>query len=165
MPRSKMFTIFDMMENRGVFSSNPNNAQSVGTDGSPLYRGPTKFPKMLYHPKGEQRISVPAEEIVTPFGPKRVNEQKELISLLVNDPEEESKALAAGWHTHPAKAIAARLQAEGGDMSTVPAMSSEARMRDLEAEIERLKAERTAMLGSVQIEPKSDRQTLFATPE
>lgn len=165
--RQNQFTIYDMMEQRGVFAANPANPQSMSKTGQALYRGPVAFPKMLYHPEGATRISVPAEMISTPFGPQRVNEQRELITLLVNDAEEETKALAAGWHTHPARAIAARIEAEGGDMSAVPAMSSETRMRDLEAEIERLKAERDGMkaAGAIAIEPKTERQTLFQTAE
>lgn len=48
-----------------------------------------------------------AETLVTPYGPKEVGEQRELVSRVVQDSEEEEVLRAEGWHDHPAKAIAA----------------------------------------------------------
>jgi hypothetical protein len=90
---------------------------------------------MFYHPKGEERVVTPAEVIMTPLGPKELNEHRELISATANNLEEETRLRDAGWHDHPAKAIAAA----GG---IAPAISSDARIQDLEAQIARLQAER-----------------------
>jgi hypothetical protein len=101
MARKNRYTIFDLMDDRGVFEKNPANAVS------PQYAGPIPYPKMLYHPMGELRVTQKSETLMTPYGPKEVGEQKELISRIVQDAEEEEVARAEGWHDHPAKAIAA----------------------------------------------------------
>jgi hypothetical protein len=107
------FTIYDAMAKKGVFSSNPANPQSFDpTSGEGLYRGPVPFPKMVYHPKGERRVTVPAEIVNGPYGPTRNSEQTALISKVVNNEEELKIALAEGWHTHPADAVEASLTAE-----------------------------------------------------
>ena len=123
------FTIYDAMEAKGVFDLNPANAQS------PDFAGPVEFPKMFYHPTGARRVSVAAEIIVTPMGPKAVGEQTELISKVAKDEVEAAMLIEAGWHDHPAKAIVAG----GGDAPPVSPMN---RIADLEAEIRRLTAER-----------------------
>jgi hypothetical protein len=123
----KTFTIFDVMEAKGVFEDNPANAVS------PEFAGPVPYPKMLYHPEGKFRITVQAEMIVTPMGPKLVGEQRELIWQLVKDEEEEKKLRAQGWHDHPSKAMAAAgLQA--------PAESASGKIDALEAELAELRA-------------------------
>ena len=129
--RNKRFTVFDMMEEKGVFEANPANASS------PEYAGAKPYPKMLYHPKGETRVLVPAEVVVTPFGPTRNSEQREIINQIVQSPEEEAKLLKKGWHRTPADAI----EASGGER---PKTSSQARVSELEATIERLQKELAA---------------------
>src|SRR6266849_3131465 len=98
--RHRRFTIFDMMEAKGVFEENPANADSSD------YVGPVEFPKMLYHPEGARRVIVPEEIIVTPLGPKSVGEQSELIWEIAEDADGEAKLRAAGWHDRPDKANA-----------------------------------------------------------
>ncbi len=148
--RDNRFTIFDAMEKAGAFDSNPANTYSRSpTDGSSLYTGPIEYPKMLYHPLGEEKITVPAELLQTPMGPKAVGEQRELIWKIVNSKAEHDEAIAEGWWDHPAKAIRARVEKliDESNLSdaetkallkTIPVMSSDSRIKDLEAEIERL---------------------------
>lgn len=123
----RMFTVFDAMDQKGYFDSNPANASAQDESGVTLYKGPVEFPRMLYHPEGKRRITVPAEIIVTPLGPKAVGEQSELISQIVQDAEEEAKMLKAGWHKLPADAMRA---AQG----LAPELSLEARLAKAEAE-------------------------------
>lgn len=108
-PRGRRFTIYDMMEEKGAFASNPANAdaQDLKT-GEPLYAGPVEYPKMFYHPEGQLFVAIPAMPETTPFGPKMLNEQKRLVTRVVKGKEEELEALAEGWHSHPAQAHAAR---------------------------------------------------------
>lgn len=145
------FTIYDVMENKGYFSANPANPNARDkTDGHSLYSGPVEFPKMLYHPNGEERILVPAEILTTPLGPKLVGEQRELVSMTVQNSEEEAAALADGWWDHPSKAIRRRvelaIEANPGlsekerqkMLQAVPMMSSDTRILELEKELARL---------------------------
>ena len=101
MARRNIFTIYDVMNDKGVFEENPANACS------PKYAGPVSYPRMLYHPLGEMRITQKAEIIVTPMGPEKVGQQQELIHAIANDAEEEAALLEKGWHRLPADAIAA----------------------------------------------------------
>ena len=137
--RNNRLTIYDMMEAKGVFASNPANAGAMREDGTPLYSGPVNYPKMLYHPQGATRVLVPARVEPTPSGPIHIPAQTELISQIAANAEEEEKLLSAGWHEHPADAIAAAVEldpaAYGGK---VPEKSSDTRIRNLEAEIARL---------------------------
>lgn len=151
MPPKTRFTIYDAMENSGFFASNPANPGSRDNDGNALYTGPVEFPKMLYHPEGEQKIVVPAEIITTPLGPKEVGEQKQLIHKIVGSQAECDEALASGWHDHPAKAIEARIRLfianselsekeEATLIAKIPKISASAdREAQLLAEIARLK--------------------------
>lgn len=126
MPRARnQYTVYHLMEHRGVFDENPSNACS------PEYGGPQEYPKMLYHPEGKERITQAAEVLETPIGPKLVGEQREIISRVVKDAEEEAGLRAEGWHLHPAQAIAAR-----GDEP--PPTAHENQTKQLEAEIARL---------------------------
>lgn len=150
MPQKTRFTIYDAMEQNGIFSSNPANPGSRDNDGNSLYTGPVEFPKMLYHPEGEQRIIVPAEIVVTPLGPRELNEQKEMLHLIVNNQAEADAALAEGWHDHPAKALRVRItnyiasanlteKEEKALIAKIPAISMGAnREAELMAEIARL---------------------------
>lgn len=105
---AKRFTIYDMMEERGVFTSNPANPNSRDAEGLALYKGPVEYPKMFYHPEGEERVLVPGSTEVLPGNRLvEVPPQKELISTVANNLEEEEELRAAGWHDHPAYAMAA----------------------------------------------------------
>jgi len=102
----KRYTIYDAMEEKGLFMANSANIDARDENGASAYQK-QHFPRMIYHPKGEMRVVNPAEEVVTPFGPAYRNEKKEIINRIVKSQEEYDSALAAGWHTHPALAIAA----------------------------------------------------------
>lgn len=104
--RPQRFTIYDMMEQKGVFEANPANPDSRDVEGKSLYTGPVKYPMMFYHPEGATKITVQAEIIVTPMGPKSVGEQREIIWQLAENPEQEAKLRADGWHDSPVKAAA-----------------------------------------------------------
>lgn len=149
--RANRFTIYDALEKSGYFDSNPANAFSQSpVDQSSLYKGPVEFPKMLYHPLGEEKITVPGEVLSTPSGPKLVGEQREMLTIIVNNLAEGSAAAAEGWHDHPAKAMKARVEAwisASPDMTdlqkdkllkSVPAITSNDRIRQLEMELARL---------------------------
>ncbi len=139
--RSKRFTIYDAMEEAGVFEANPANTFAVDPVTKQSIFQKAEYPKMLYHPKGEERIIVPSEEIMTPFGPKRLNEQRELISTVVQGPADEETMKAKGWHEHPADAIGART-------GQAPERSSSETIQKLMAELKAKEAE-LAALGAV----------------
>lgn len=138
-----IFTIYDMMDKKGVFSLNPANrdAQDPVTREN-LYKGPVQYPKMLFSPTGEFRVTVPAEVISTPFGPQRVGEQRELISRVVSTKQEEAVLKKLGWLDHPAKSIDAGLSdADRAAGKAAPAISSDVRVNDLEAQLEAMRRE------------------------
>lgn len=126
--RDKRFTIYDMMESRGDFDLNKANATS------PDYAGPQPYPRLFYHPSGEMRIINPGEIIVTPLGPKKLGEQREMIWQQANNKAEADALRAAGWHDHPAKAIAAG----GGE---APPVSADDRIKDLEEQIAQMRSQ------------------------
>ena len=128
MRRDKRFTIYDVMEANGVFDSNAANA--ISSD----YEGPVPYPQMFYHPQGESRVLVPGEPINTPLGVQVVGEQRELVNQIARNKIEADALRAAGWHDHPAKAVAA-------SGKVAPAMSPDSRIKDLEAQIRRLQAD------------------------
>ena len=147
--QSRRFSIYDMLEENGVFDSNPANIGSVDKDGASLYRGPVEYPKMLYHPEGAERVIVPAQAETTPFGPQMLGEQRELVYREVASKSEEREALAAGWHDHPAKAIAAGnkvREAKGLAPRAVPAISTMSLVKSLEEQL----ADMQRQLGEAQ---------------
>ena len=135
--RAQRFTIYDVMERDGAFDSNPANNFATDADGTSIYKGPIEFPKMLYHPFGEEMVVVPAEIIMTPIGPKAVGEQRELKYKVVHNEVEEEKLLAEGWHTSPGKAIAVRT-------GVAPPQGKDDKIADLEATIRKLQLERNS---------------------
>jgi hypothetical protein len=137
MPARNRFTIFDALEASGAFASNPANAGSRDADGNALYVGPVEFPKMFYHPEGKTRITVQAEIITTPLGPKAVGEQREIISKVAANAAEAKRLLAEGWHDHPAKAM----EAAGLEP---PPMGSDQTIARLEAELAKARAQLAA---------------------
>ena len=131
------FTVYDAMEASGYFSRNPANPNSRDGEGRPLYQGPVKFPMMLYHPKGEERVSVPGTKERTPYGTVEVfGEQWEIISRVVTTEAELVEAIAEGWHKHPAYAIKAANETwrkeRGLTPLLVPPISAGSRIADLE---------------------------------
>lgn len=136
------FTVYDAMEARGAFASNPANASSADNDGNSLYRGPVQYPMMFYHPMGEMKIIVPGEVITTPLGAKVVGEQKELVWQIARDEQEEKDLLAAGWHRSPGLAIVA-----GGGKAPPMGLHEQMQQMDQEKaamlkELEELRAEK-----------------------
>lgn len=150
MPQKTRFTIYDAMENSGVFASNPANPGSRDNDGNALYVGPVEYPKMLYHPEGEERITTPAEIVMTPLGARELNEQHELINKTVNNEAEEIAARAEGWLDHPAASVRIRImnliaassltpKEEAKLLAKIPKLSPTSnKVAELEAEIARL---------------------------
>lgn len=148
----QMHTIFHMMEARGVFSSNPANSYAVDeVEGTSLYKGPVEYPKMFYHPTGETHVLVEAQPLVNPVTGEPIldrngeqilrGEQREIIWQLAHSEDEEEDLRAEGWHDHPALAISA-----GG--GTAPAMSSDQRIKDLEAQLARTQTELARAKGA-----------------
>lgn len=132
--RDVRHSIYDVMDAKGYFLDNPANSDAdAERDGRPFRSWPVKYPMMFYHPKGEMRITNPAEVIVTPMGPKLVNEHKEMICAIAESEADEKKLRDAGWHDHPSKANAAA----GREATAInPAQT----IGDLQAEIARLQA-------------------------
>jgi hypothetical protein len=101
--------VYDVMEAKGIFRSNPYNLGAVDpVSKEPIYKGPAQFPMVVYHPKGKERETTKPELMNTPFGPQAVGGQRVMISKIVKNEEELSAAIAEGWHEHPADAIEAR---------------------------------------------------------
>jgi len=140
--KPQRFTVYDALDARGVFSANPANADAVDESGIKTYKGPQAYPRMLYHPEGAERITVPGEVLATALGPKMVGEQREIIHRIVNDEQEEKEALAAGWHKTPSAAMTAA----GKD---APPVSAGKKIEELEEEIRRLQAERNTAAGAL----------------
>jgi len=128
MPRNHRFTIYDAMEAKGVFAANSANIDSRDQEGLSAYKGPVEYPKMLYHPRGEERIVTPGRLEPSPIGPMQIPPVKELIWCSVQSEDEEKVKKEEGWHDHPALAIEART-------GTRPPMGSAQKVKDLEAEI------------------------------
>lgn len=145
MPNQR-FTVYDMLEAKGEFRKNGANRDSQTETGEPLYTGPHQYPRMLYHPTGEERIIVQAETVTTPYGPKQIGEQRELIYRIVNNAEEEAQARREGWHLHPAQAIAA-------SGKVAPATGAEQTIEELKAEIARLQAKQQAVEQTAPAKP------------
>lgn len=101
MARRTKFTIFDVMDEKGIFEDNPANPCC------PKYAGPVPYPKLLYHPKGEKRLTEREEKVPTPLGVVTIPAKYELINRMVNNSEEEGEAVREGWHRHPADSLAA----------------------------------------------------------
>jgi hypothetical protein len=134
------FTVYDVLENKGFFRSNPANVGSQDGTGASLYKGPSQYPRMLFHPKGEERIIQQGEVISTPLGPKTIMQQREMIYKIVNNYPEENRLVKEGWHLHPADA----LRAAGKD---APETGAAQVIDDLEKKIALLLAQKAALEG------------------
>lgn len=132
------FTVYDVMEAKGVFRKNSANTSSQTDDGMTLYAGPVQYPKMLYHPTGEERVIQEGEVISTPMGPKLIMQQRELVNKIVNNEEEEKKLRAEGWHIHPAEAM----RAAGRD---APATGADQVIEDLRKKIAELESQKASL--------------------
>jgi len=161
MARKTQFTIYDAMEQKGVFDANPANSTARDSiTGESLYRGPVEHPKMLYHPLGDEVVTVPAEIVMTPLGPQRVGEQRRIVHKIARDASEERELKFAGWHDHPSKAIRARLVAANLDPSEAPAMSSDQRIKDLETQLKELQAEKADLGAKMLAEDRTSGKAL-----
>lgn len=181
--RGNRFTIYDALEKNGYFDKNSANTYSRDpTTGESLYSGPVEFPKALYHPDGEERITVPAELIMTPMGAKAVGEQREMIFQIVKTKAEEDAARAEGWLDHPAKAVRRRVELfientpaisdkeKAKLLASIPSVSSSTRIQELERELARLTGgtspllpEGVAQSGEIPANPTSSAGTISAT--
>lgn len=157
--RQRMYTIYDVMEEKGVFEANPANVNSRDAEGLNAYKK-ANYPKMLYHPLGEEIETSPGEWAETPRGPVLLGQQFALINQTVNGPGEEKKLRDLGWHEHPAKAIKARVDA--GGKGVVPPMSPELKVGELEDELEAMR-ERMAELEA-KLQAKAEGEGEAAQP-
>lgn len=154
--RSNIHTVFHAMEEKGIFERNIANVDARDqVTGESLYKGPVKYPMMLYHPSGAEKIIVPAEIIVTPMGPQRVGEQRQLVYKIVATAEEEGALRALGWHTSPANAVRARLKIQGKDLGLAPPKGSDEVIADLNAQIAELQAEKADREAKVMAENRA----------
>lgn len=154
--RSNIHTVFHAMEEKGIFERNTANVDARDqTTGESLYKGPVKYPMMLYHPAGAEKIIVPAEIIVTPMGPQRVGEQRQLVYKVVANEAEENALKSMGWHSSPANAVRARLKIEGKDMGLAPPKGSDEMISDLNAQIAALQAEKADREAKVMAESRA----------
>lgn len=135
----KRFTVFDAMEAKGMFAQNSANRTAKDQFGRTAYT-PVEYPKMFYHPTGDEMIVQRAEMIATPFGPKEVGEIKKVISKIAQDAQEAQELVAAGWHDHPAKA----LRAGGKAAPDMMPKGGVEKLRKQKEELERMIAEAEA---------------------
>lgn len=132
MPQPKRrHSIYDVMEERGVFLVNPANLDSIDLNTRNSIYVKAEYPKLLYHPQGLERVIVASQMEMTAFGPQKTGEQREIIWEEVNDLASEKRLLALGWHNHPAKAMAAAGK-------TPPPMSSASQVEVLEDKMDDL---------------------------
>lgn len=149
MPRKRVFTIYDKMEDDGYFEKNPANAGARDEQRRNIYKGPVAFPRMVYHPEGHYRISTAAQPHATPFGPKMLGEQRALIDKICEDQAEYDEAKAAGWHDTPGASAVRnpeKLTKAEIDLASLPAApaaltgsAAEAQLASLLSENARLK--------------------------
>jgi hypothetical protein len=138
MPRANRFTIYDMMEQKGKFASNPANPGATDSEGLPLYKGPVAYPKMFYHPQGAERVLNPGELVSTLEGPKLRGRQTEIEWRIVGNAEDEAALRAAGWHDNPRDAMIAA----GKEPPPESPMDEITRLRK---QVEQLSAEKAAL--------------------
>ena len=160
------FTVYDAIDASGYFSTNSANPNSRDKAGRQLYTGPVKFPMMLYHPFGEERVSVPGTRERTTYGTVEVfGEQWEILSREVTTEAELAEALAEGWHKHPAMAIKAANETwrreRGLTPLPVPPISAttlisdlEERNRELTRLLDEAKAAQAALQGETTFVPE-----------
>lgn len=138
--KNAIFSVYHALDENGYFDGGEKFPGNPANSGHQDYKGPVEYPRMFYHPKGEMRITQPAEIIMTPIGPKAVNEHKELIAAIAENEADGKRFREAGWHDTPAKAEAAagRREAKQDDRQ---------RIADLELEIKRLQAQRNSAVA------------------
>lgn len=132
----KRFTIYDAMEANGAFDKNSANATARDAVSGRGTYARQLYPKMFYHPKGEEREITPGEWVSTPMGNKLVGRQTELIYAIAENATDERQLRAQGWHDHPAKAM----KAAGKEAPATGAAEEIQRLQDRIAELEAQKA-------------------------
>jgi hypothetical protein len=147
--RGNFHTVYHVMEQRGVFATNPANIDSIDqAEGTPLYKGPVPYPRMFYHPEGKERVIAPGEVVVDPIqGPIRVGELREIIHQLAENAEDEERLRREGWHDHPARAMAAAGK-------EAPPISSQQHIDGLQSELDKLRLQ----LAAAQQEQKPEKR-------
>jgi hypothetical protein len=151
MRANHMYTVYHSLEKNGAFADNRANATSVDpVSGESLYEGPVPYPKMFYHPKGEEEVVRPAsEEQVSPGRYVTIPARMAMITKIVQNEEEANALRAEGWHDNPADAVFARTGKRPPEAPQVLAVRRakaqeeeyQARIAELEAENAKLKAE------------------------
>lgn len=112
--REHRHTAYDAMDAAGVFKGNLANRQSKQFKKA-------EFPKMVYHPQGERRVTTKGRREYIGGEWMLLGQQTAIVDKIANDAREYEELRAAGWHDHPAKAIAAsgkQAPAMGGAAST-----------------------------------------------
>jgi hypothetical protein len=117
MSRKRMgavYSVYHAMEDRGVFDSNKANVHAVNNDGVSIYEGPVPYPRMLYHPKGEQFV-ISQGIMVTDRDSRPVVDENGKIKyagtttgtkwIQVDNEEQEAEMLGQGWHRTEAQAL------------------------------------------------------------
>jgi hypothetical protein len=145
---AQRFTVYDVLEAKGIFKKNPANINSQDEQGASLYSGPVQYPRMVYHPTGEERIIQEGEVITTPFGPKVIMQQREMIWKIVSNAAEEASAVADGWHFHPAEAMRA-----GG--KAAPETGADQVIADLKRKIQSLESQQASLEKETKPNPLS----------
>ena len=142
MQKSAFHTIFHVLDAKGAFDDNPANAQARDEQGNSTYV-PAKYPRMFYHPHGEEVVTVPGEWVEQSGGrgPKLIGEQRAIITALARNEEQEQQLRGEGWHDHPSKAIAEATKNPNSPWygKKPPPMGADAKIRNLEEEVETLK--------------------------
>lgn len=146
---AQRFTVYDVLEGKGVFRKNPANLGAQDETGQALYSGPVQYPRMLYHPTGEERIIQEGEVINTPLGPKLIMQQREIIWQIVHTAEEEDREVAKGWHKHPADSM----RAAGKE---APATGADHVIANLRRQIEQLQQQQRAVEQATGAPPTID---------
>ena len=117
MPRKRnnsVYSIYHNMDDRGVFDSNPANAQAVNNDGFSIYKGPVEYPKMLYHPQGKLKVVFQGLLVTDPKSgeamldkegnPRYTGTQVVVEHVVVASEAEAAPYIAEGWHETEAAA-------------------------------------------------------------
>jgi hypothetical protein len=153
--QSRRFSIYDAMEDKGVFEANPANSYARDLEGASAYSGPVKYPMMLYHPSGERRVIVAGQIELINGQYVKVGEQTEVVFEIVHDAATERRLVAEGWHRHPSHAIKA-----SGEVAPVIASPERAEalrkaMAEMQAELEMIEPAQAPSSSTPVASPKA----------
>ena len=136
--QSKRYSIYDVMEEKGVFEANPANSYSMDHEKQSLYKGPIEYPKMFYHPTGEERVLNPGTMELINGQYVLMGRLMEVTWKIAQTPAEEKTLRKDGWHDHPSLALVA-----GG--KSAPIKASPERLSEIDRQIALLTAEKDRM--------------------